>query len=195
MSENRLVLASTSAYRAEILNKLQLPFEAIAPNTDETPQPQESAQQLVVRLAQAKAEALSHLDHALIIGSDQVCVIDGNIIGKPLTRENAIKQLTLQSGQTIRFYTGLALHNTTTGITHTRLDTFDVTFRNLSKEQIVAYVDKEQPFYCAGSFKSEGLGISLFSKLSGKDPNTLIGLPLIDLIELLEQQGISPLTT
>ncbi|CAH0526541.1 Maf family protein [Vibrio hippocampi] len=194
MPENRLILASTSPYRAEILSKLQLPFETMAPETDETELAKETAPELVVRLAKLKAEALTHIENGLIIGSDQVCVIDGKIIGKPLTREKAIEQLLSQSGKTIRFYTGLALHNTTTGITETRLDTFDVTFRTLSNDQIEAYVDIEQPYYCAGSFKSEGLGIALFSDLAGKDPNTLIGLPLIDLIELLEQQGISPLT-
>jgi MAF protein len=118
-------------------------------------------------------------------------VIDGKIIGKPLNRENAIQQLSRQSGKAIQFYTGLALHNTETNITDVKLDTFTVHFRRLTQQQISRYVEKEEPYYCAGSFKSEGLGIALFEKLEGKDPNTLVGLPLIDLIDMLETQGFS----
>ncbi|MFC5077180.1 Maf-like protein YceF [Vibrio thalassae] len=193
MKTIRLILASTSPYRAELLSKLGLEFEAIAPNVEETAQAHETATQLVQRLALEKATALQQEKDAIIIGSDQVCVIDDTIIGKPLNRNNAIHQLQQQSGKTIRFYTGLALYNTTTQQSETIVDTFDVTFRELTTAQIERYVDMEEPFYCAGSFKSEGLGITLFSQLDGKDPNTLVGLPLIDLVTLLQKQGVSPL--
>ncbi|WP_338164881.1 Maf family protein [Vibrio sp. 10N] len=194
MKSIRLILASTSPYRAELLAKLGLSFEAIAPQTDETAHCDESASQLVQRLALEKARALQNETNALIIGSDQVCVIDGHIIGKPLDRETAIRQLSQQSGKTIRFYTGLAVVNTNTGECDVTVDTFDVTFRVLNQTQIERYVDLEQPYYCAGSFKSEGLGISLFSALEGKDPNTLVGLPLIDLVTMLDKHGLSPLS-
>ncbi|USD59355.1 septum formation inhibitor Maf [Vibrio sp. SCSIO 43140] len=193
MKSTRLILASTSPFRAELLNKLALEFEAKAPNVDEKAHSSESAEQLVQRLALEKAQALRAEPDAIVIGSDQVCVIDGQIIGKPLNRENAVNQLSQQSGKTIRFYTGLAVYNTETGTSDVTVDTFDVSFRNLTQKQIERYVDIEQPFYCAGSFKSEGLGITLFSALNGKDPNTLVGLPLIDLITILEKHGISPL--
>ena len=143
------------------------------------------------RLAKEKAESCHTDKPSLVIGSDQVCVIDGKIIGKPLNRENAIQQLSRQSGKAIQFYTGLALHNTETNITDVKLDTFTVHFRQLTQQQISRYVKKEEPYYCAGSFKSEGLGIALFEKLEGKGPNTLVGLPLIDLIDMLETQGFS----
>lgn len=193
MKSIRLILASTSPYRAELLAKLGLPFEAIAPQVDETARSDESAMQLVQRLAEQKARTLQNEPNALVIGSDQVCVIDGQIIGKPLNRETAIAQLNQQSGKTIRFYTGLAVVNTNTGECDVTVDTFDVTFRTLSQAQIERYVELEQPYYCAGSFKSEGLGISLFSALEGKDPNTLVGLPLIDLVSMLDKHGLSPL--
>ncbi|GAL38050.1 Maf/YceF/YhdE family protein [Vibrio maritimus] len=193
MKSIRLILASTSPYRAELLAKLGLPFEAIAPQVDETARSDESAMQLVQRLAEQKARALQNEPNALVIGSDQVCIIDGQIIGKPLNRETAIAQLNQQSGKTIRFYTGLAVVNTNTGECDVTVDTFDVTFRTLNQAQIKRYVDLEQPYYCAGSFKSEGLGISLFSALEGKDPNTLVGLPLIDLVSMLDKHGLSPL--
>ncbi|MCG9658626.1 septum formation inhibitor Maf [Vibrio mediterranei] len=193
MKTIRLILASTSPYRAELLSKLGLDFEAIAPNVEETAQEHETATELVQRLALEKASALKNEKDAVIIGSDQVCVIDGKIIGKPLTRSNAIHQLQQQSGKTVRFYTGLAVYNTKTQQSETVIDTLDVTFRKLTTTQIERYVDMEQPLYCAGSFKSEGLGITLFSQLDGKDPNTLVGLPLIDLVTLLAKQGISPL--
>lgn len=193
MKSIRLILASTSPYRAELLAKLGLPFEAIAPQVDETVHSDESAMQLVQRLAEQKARALQNEPDALVIGSDQVCVINGQIIGKPLDRETAIAQLSQQSGKTIRFYTGLAVVNTNTNECDVTVDTFDVTFRTLNQAQIERYVDLEQPYYCAGSFKSEGLGISLFSALEGKDPNTLVGLPLIDLVTMLDKHGLSPL--
>lgn len=193
MPQYQLVLASTSPYRKQLLDKLSLPFVTASPEFDETPLQDEEAKQLVKRLAIGKAESC-HTDRpSLIIGSDQVCVIDGQIIGKPHSREKAIQQLTNQSGKAIQFYTGLAIHNTETKKTEVTIDTFTVHFRQLTQQQICSYVDKEQPFYCAGSFKSEGLGITLFERLEGKDPNTLVGLPLIDLIDMLDAQGVSVL--
>ncbi|MEH0741397.1 septum formation inhibitor Maf [Vibrio cholerae] len=186
-----LVLASTSPYRQLLLEKLGLTFSAIAPDCDETPLRNESPQALVERLAMGKAQGCSLSQPSLVIGSDQVCVIDGEIVGKPHTRERAIEQLRRQSGRAICFYTGVALFNSATQALHTRVDTFTVHFRTLTEQQIERYVDKEQPFYCAGSFKSEGLGIALFERLEGKDPNTLVGLPLIDLVDMLEQEGVS----
>ncbi|WP_281629063.1 MULTISPECIES: Maf family protein [Vibrio] len=189
MPQYQLVLASTSPFRKQLLNKLSVPFETASPDCDETPFSNERPEDLVKRLAKEKAESCHTNQPSLIIGSDQVCVIDGKIIGKPLNRENAIQQLSRQSGKAIQFYTGLALHNTETNITDVKLDTFTVHFRQLTQQQINRYVEKEEPYYCAGSFKSEGLGIALFEKLEGKDPNTLVGLPLIDLIDMLETQG------
>ncbi|MCM5510245.1 MULTISPECIES: Maf family protein [Vibrio] len=189
MPQYQLVLASTSPFRKQLLNKLSVPFETASPDCDETPFSDERPEDLVKRLAKEKAESCHTNQPSLIIGSDQVCVIDGKIIGKPLNRENAIQQLSRQSGKAIQFYTGLALHNTETNITDVKLDTFTVHFRQLTQQQISRYVEKEEPYYCAGSFKSEGLGIALFEKLEGKDPNTLVGLPLIDLIDMLETQG------
>jgi MAF protein len=144
----------------------------------------------VERLAKGKAQSCKVDSASLVIGSDQVCVINGKIIGKPLDRDTAIQQLTEQSGQTIEFFTGLALYNSKTNETDVKVDTFKVHFRNLTKQQIENYVDKEQPFFCAGSFKSEGLGIALFEQLEGKDPNTLVGLPLITLVDMLAEQGV-----
>ncbi|KLN66307.1 MULTISPECIES: Maf family protein [Vibrio] len=193
MPNYQLVLASTSPYRKQLLNKLAIAFDTASPEFDETPFENESPLALVQRLAQGKAESCAVNQPSLVIGSDQVCVINGKIIGKPHTREKAIEQLTQQSGQSIQFFTGLALHNTLTGCTDIKVDAFTVHFRSLSKKQIESYVDKEQPFYCAGSFKSEGLGIALFERLEGKDPNTLVGLPLIDLIDMLAAQGVEVL--
>ncbi|MDA0147959.1 Maf family protein [Vibrio sp. LaRot3] len=190
MPNYQLVLASTSPYRKQLLNKLAISFETASPEFDETALENESPIDLVKRLAIGKAQSCSVEKPSVVIGSDQVCVIDGEIIGKPHTREKAIEQLSRQSGNAISFFTGLALYNTDTQQTDVKVDTFTVHFRKLSQSQIENYVDKEQPFYCAGSFKSEGLGIALFNRLEGKDPNTLVGLPLIDLIDMLAKQGI-----
>lgn len=190
----KLILASTSPFRRTILEKIQVPFDAISPNCDETPQENESPTALVTRLAEQKARSCHVQDpNHLIIGSDQVCVINGQIIGKPLTREKAIIQLQKASGQIITFYTGLSLLNTTTMTAETLCEEFHVHFRQLTLQQIENYVDKEMPLYCAGSFKCEGLGIALFDRLEGKDPNALIGLPLISLIDMLDRQSFSVL--
>ncbi|EPF18132.1 Maf family protein [Cedecea davisae] len=189
-----IVLASTSPFRRSLLEKLGLPFIAAAPQVDETPRPGEDARQLVTRLAQAKAQALKeHYPEHLIIGSDQVCVLNNQIAGKPHTEENAVQQLLQARGTIVTFYTGLALYNSQNGQLQTLCEPFDVHFRHLSEEEIHRYVQKEQPLQCAGSFKSEGLGITLFNRLEGKDPNTLIGLPLISLCEMLRNEGCNPL--
>ncbi|EPG4816385.1 TPA: septum formation inhibitor Maf [Klebsiella aerogenes] len=191
---SNLLLASTSPWRRMLLEKLTLPFECAAPEVDETPQPGESARQLVVRLAQAKAQALaSRFPQHLIIGSDQVCVLDGEITGKPHTEENAHRQLRKASGTIVTFYTGLALYNSANGHLQTECEPFDVHFRHLSDQEIEAYIRKENPLQCAGSFKSEGLGIMLFERLEGRDPNSLVGLPLIALCQMLRREGFNPL--
>lgn len=190
-----LVLASTSPYRRMLLEKLGFPFECAAPDVDETPQPGESPRHLVTRLAQEKAQSLAARYPAhLIIGSDQVCVLDGEITGKPHTEENAYQQLLRARGTIVTFYTGLALYNSATGHLQTECEPFDVHFRHLSEQEIMDYVRRERPLNCAGSFKSEGLGIALFDKLDGRDPNTLVGLPLIALCQMLRREECNPLT-
>lgn len=190
----KLILASTSPFRKQLLEKLGIPFQCANPDIDETARPDESAEQLVVRLAQEKARAVATLypEH-LIIGSDQVCVLNGHITGKPLTVERAEEQLSLASGQRITFYTGLCLYDSRNGQYQSYCEPFHVHFRSLSAAEIHAYVAKEQPLWCAGSFKCEGLGITLFERLEGDDPNALIGLPLIRLNQMLIQQGCNPL--
>ena len=190
----KLVLASTSPYRRVLLEKLGVPFECAAPDVDESPLPGESPQHLVVRLAQEKAKSLAARfpDH-LIIGSDQVCVLDGIITGKPHTEENARQHLLKARGNIVTFYTGLALYNSATGHLQTECEPFDVHFRHLSEQEIEDYVRKERPLNCAGSFKSEGLGIALFDRLDGRDPNTLVGLPLIALCQMLRREHSNPL--
>lgn len=190
----KLILASTSPFRKQLLEKLGIPFQCANPDIDETARPDESAEQLVVRLAQEKARAVATLypEH-LIIGSDQVCVLNGHITGKPLTVERAEEQLSLARGQCITFYTGLCLYDSRSGQYQSHCEPFHVHFRSLSTAEIHAYVAKEQPLWCAGSFKCEGLGITLFERLEGDDPNALIGLPLIRLNQMLIQQGCNPL--
>jgi len=188
----QLVLASTSPYRRALLDKLGIPFVTDSPDTDETPRPDEAPQAVVCRLAEAKARAVA-VRHpgALIIGSDQVACVNGEVLGKPGNRENAIIQLTAAAGRSVTFYTGLCLFNSASGHAQVSLEHYTVHFRHLERGQIERYVDHEQPFNCAGSFKSEGYGITLFSALEGRDPNALIGLPLILLIEMLAQEGVS----
>lgn len=190
----QLILASTSPFRREILQKLHIDFESCSPEVDETRLENESPEALVARLAQAKAEAVAaQYPDALIIGSDQVAVNGAEILGKPGTHEVAIKQLMATSGKKVTFLTGLALHNSTTGKTQVKVVPFHVHFRELTKEQIENYLNVEKPYNCAGSFKSEAFGITLFSKLEGDDPNTLIGLPLIELVQMLENEGLFPI--
>ena len=187
-----LILASTSRYRKALLEKLGLPFECAAPDVDEQPLAGESAEALVARLARAKADAIAgQRDHGLIIGSDQVCVCDNHILGKPGTIDNAIAQLMAAQGRSVTFYTGLCVLNAATNEIHQLIEPFTVHFRDLDESAIRRYVEAELPLDCAGSFKCEGMGIVLFKGLEGRDPNALIGLPLIGLIELLERHGIA----
>ncbi len=186
----QLVLASTSPFRKSILQKLGVPFDCHAPEVDESPHPGENPAQLVERLSIAKAQAVAaHLKEGLVIGSDQVAVIDNEILGKPGNHANAVAQLERAAGKTVTFLTGLALVNVKTGSIQAEVVPFKVVFRQLTREQIDNYLNAEQPYNCAGSFKSEGLGIALFEQLEGDDPNTLIGLPLIRLIRMLEKEG------
>jgi septum formation protein len=187
-----LTLASTSRYRKALLEKLGLPFDCAAPDVDERPLAEESAQALVARLARAKAQAIADgRDHGLIIGSDQVCVCDGRILGKPGTIDNAVAQLMAAQGRSVTFYTGLCVLDAATGQAHQLVEPFTVHFRTLDEAAIRRYVEAELPLDCAGSFKCEGMGIVLFKGLEGRDPNALIGLPLIGLIELLDRHGIA----
>jgi len=189
-----LVLGSTSPFRKSILEKLQLPFECAKPNIDETPLENETPQALVKRLAIEKAMAVaSDFPNALIIGSDQVAVCGNEILGKPHTFENGVKQLTKFSGKAVTFYTGLCLYNNASKKTTALVEPFTVHFNELTQSEITNYLNKEQPYNCAGSFKSEGLGICLFKKLEGDDPNTLIGLPLIKLVALLKDHEVDVL--
>lgn len=188
---SRLVLASTSPFRKELLAKLHLEFVTDNPQVDETPHPGERPEQLVARLAEAKARAVAnHHAGALIIGSDQVAVNGETIVGKPGEHNRAIEQLRQASGKRITFLTGLALFNSATGQCQVAVEPYSVLFRALSDQQIENYLRREQPYNCAGSFKSEGLGIALFERLEGADPNALIGLPLIRLIEMLEREKV-----
>jgi septum formation protein len=188
----KLVLASTSIYRKELLNHLGLPFVTAAPEIDESIRPEETPQQLVRRLAEAKARAVAaQYPDALIIGSDQVATVAGRILGKPGGHQQALAQLRLTSGKRLQFLTGLCLFNAHTGVAQVEVVPFTAVFRVLDERQIENYLRREQPYHCAGSFKSEALGIALCERLEGEDPNALIGLPLIRLIHMLEKEGIN----
>ena len=188
----RLILASSSPFRRELLSRLMIPFEVVVPDVDETPRPQESPQALVERLAILKAQTVaSKQPDALVIGSDQVAVHRGEIVGKPLTHERAVAQLKTASGTTVMLYTGLALINSSSGRVQSEVVPYGVTFRTLSDKQIETYLRQEQPYHCAGSVKSEGLGVALLERFDGEDPATLIGLPLIRLIRMLEDEGLA----
>ncbi len=190
----RLILASTSPFRRELLMRLGLPFVVEAPEADETRLPGEEAPALVARLAEQKARAVARAaPAALIIGSDQVAVLDGDIIGKPGDHPRAVAQLQRASGRTVIFHTGLCLLDSASGQCQVAVEEFRVVFRPLTATMIEAYLQREQPYQCAGSFKSEGLGIALFERLEGDDPTSLIGLPLIRLIRMLEAAGTAVL--
>ncbi|HBM49943.1 Maf family protein [Marinobacter sp. UBA3607] len=195
MNQPPLLLASSSPYRKELLARLGLPFNSASPDIDETPAPGESAEQLSLRLATGKARALAeHYPDTIIIGSDQAATLpDGTLLNKPGSHQKAREQLDLSSGNSVRFLTGLAVLDTRTGTLKTRCEPFEVHFRELTAEEIENYLNKEQPYDCAGSFKMEGLGIALFRSMEGRDPNSLIGLPLIALIDLLRELGVNPL--
>lgn len=187
-----LVLASSSPYRRELLTRLRQPFTWSAPAIDETPHLGESAENLVRRLAESKARALAtqHPEH-LIIGSDQVAVLGEQILGKPHDFSRARSQLLAASGASVTFLTGLAVLNSATGDCMVDVIPFTVHFRPLSDEQISRYLEAEQPYDCAGSFKAEGLGVSLFRATEGEDATSLVGLPLIRLVSMLNDQGVS----
>ena len=190
----RLILASTSPFRRELLARLGLPFSTQAPDADESRQLGEDAPALVARLAELKARAVArHEPAALIIGSDQAAALESEIIGKPGDYERAAAQLQRASGRTVTFYTGLCLLDSASGQCQVIVEPFRVVFRLLTPAMIEGYLRREQPYHCAGSFKSEGLGIALFERLEGDDPTSLIGLPLIRLIRMLEAAGVAVL--
>jgi septum formation protein len=185
----RLVLASTSPYRRELLARLRLPFEVASPDTDEAPLAGETPAGLAPRLAAAKAAAVARqFPGAWVLGSDQVAGLDGVALGKPGSREPAIAQLAAMSGREVAFHTAVCLANDQ-GQQFPALDTTRARFRDLDPAGIARYVDAEQPFDCAGSFKSEGLGIALFESIESQDPTALVGLPLIAVARLLRQAG------
>ena len=191
LNDQMLVLASTSIYRSELLARLRIPFQTAAPDVDETPLPDESAVQTSWRLSRAKAQAVvARYPDALIIGSDQVALLGNQQLGKPLTHDNAVLQLRAMRGQTVTFYTALTLLNAITGDIQTEVAINLVNYRNITDTQIESYLRKEQPYHCAGSAKSEGLGIALISGMEGDDPNALVGLPLILLVNMLLKQGV-----
>ena len=190
MTCRQLVLASTSPFRRELLNRLEIFFTTANPQTDESALPGESPEDLALRLSEAKARAVAPLfPDALIIGSDQVAILDGQVYGKPGTHENAIKQLQTMRGRTVNFFTGLCLLDAKTGEAHVRGIPTLVTFRDLSDEEIENYLRREQPYNCAGAAKSEGLGIAIIARMQGDDPNALVGLPLIALCDLFREVG------
>jgi MAF protein len=209
----KLILASSSPYRQEILNKLGLYYKSISPDIDESPLQLESPPELVARLAIAKAKAAADIltaraidltnanenlikptDTVLIIGSDQVAVLDNEIITKPHTHNKACQQLRSASGREVIFLTSLCVYNLHTKAHQLCVVPYVVNFLPLTDEQIESYLKKEQPYNCAGSFKSEGLGITLFESIKGDDPNTLVGLPLIALVKMLREEGVDPLS-
>ncbi|MDR3491342.1 MAG: Maf family protein [Gammaproteobacteria bacterium] len=190
----QLILGSTSQPRADLLRRLLIPFEIAAPDIDETALENETPEQLVVRLAKEKAQAVAvKYPDALIIGADQVGVLNGKIVGKPLTYENCITQLQAASGQRMDFFIGVCLLDARHKTEEIVLEKFTVIFRELTIDMIKNYLRKEEPFQCAGSCKGEGLGIALIAEFIGEDYTALVGLPLIRLVQMLEHAGIDPL--
>ncbi len=190
--KQKLILASSSPYRQELLARLGLPFDAISPEIDELPLDGELPQETALRLAQLKAKkvAESHPD-ALVIGCDQVATLDGIQLGKPMTHENAVKQLQYQRGRRVTFHSALCLYNALTKHMQAEVVPYGVEFRNLTDAQIENYLRIEEPYNCAGSAKSEGLGIAVIASMTGSDPNALIGLPLIKLITMLQNEEVN----
>lgn len=185
-----LVLASSSPYRRKLLERLNIPFAYTAPNIDESSEQNESATDLVLRLAEAKAQAIvaTH-PKSLIIGADQVALLDNKILTKPYSHENAKKQLSSLSNQSAIFVTGLCLLNTVSDTVQKESVCYTVSFRNLSDDEIERYLIQEKPYDCAGSFKSEGYGVCLIDRMEGEDPSSLVGLPLICLAKMLRNEG------
>ena len=187
-----LILASSSEYRRQLLQKLLIPFNSISPNIDESALAGEKPKDTASRLAQEKAKKIGNeYPHALVIGCDQVAKLDGEQLGKPINHDNAMAQLKKMRGREVVFHSALCLYNAATGNMQAEVVPYLVKFRQLSDDQIESYLTKEQPYHCAGSAKSEGLGIALIERMLGEDPNALIGLPLIKLITMLHNEGIS----
>ena len=190
----KLILSSTSPFRKQILDKLHLPYETDSPDIDESPVTDESIEDMVVRLAEGKARAVAERHpKSLIIGSDQSAVLKGEILSKPGGYEKAFSQLKAASGQKIVFQTGLCLLNTQTNQMQSACVPYTVIFKQLTDQQIQNYLEQEEPYNCASSFKSEALGIALFERFEGEDPNALIGLPLIKLVEMLNKENMPPI--
>ena len=191
LNQRPLILGSTSRYRRELLARLGLPFQTVSPEVDETPLPGEAPRALALRLANAKAHAVAALHpEAVVIGSDQVADLQGQPLGKPLTHERAVRQLQAMSGQTVLFETAVCVVCAASGFAQTKLATVEVLFRELTDDEIERYLRAEQPYDCAGSAKSEGLGISLLEHIRNDDPTALIGLPLIRTASLLRAAGL-----
>lgn len=187
-----LILASSSKYRRELLHKLQIPFNSVSPKVDETALVDEKPHETALRLAQDKARKIGKKHpHALVIGCDQVATLDGEHLGKPGNHHNATLQLQKMRGREVTFHSALCLFNAETGTMQAEVVPYLVRFRELSDTQIESYLTKEQPYHCAGSAKSEGLGIALIERMIGEDPNALIGLPLIKLITMLQKEGVA----
>lgn len=187
-----LLLASTSPFRRQLLARLELPFDVAAPRTDETPEPSETPTAMVQRLAEAKARAVEPpTADTLVIGADQCADIDGTVLGKPGSHEQAAAQLRACSGRTIVFHTGLCLLNPRHNRAQLDVVDYQVTFRELTDAQIEAYLRKDRPYGTAGSVHAEGLGIALFQRMAGDDPTALIGLPLIRLTDMLQAEGVA----
>jgi septum formation protein len=191
----RLVLASTSPYRRELLARLGVPFEVAAPDVDETPLPGEAPDETAQRLSVLKARAVAErFPDALVIGSDQVALLEGVQLGKPGSHEKAVEQLRAMRGKALEFHTALALLNARTGAVQTANVPVRLVMRNYSDAQIEAYLRKDQPYNCCGSARSESLGIALIARYETEDPNALVGLPLIKLTEMLANEGLDVLT-
>jgi septum formation protein len=191
MNSPEVILASSSPFRRELLTRLNIPFRTVSPDIDESVHAGEGAIDYVKRLAQQKAAHIAQqFPEAIVIGSDQCSYLDGNILGKPGSHENALQQLQNARGREVVFYTGVSVQHAVANFELVDCIEFRVGFRELSDEQLENYLHHEQPYNCAGSFKSEGYGISLFSYMSGEDPTALVGLPLIRLVDMLEQAGL-----
>jgi len=191
LNRKQIILASTSIYRSQLLATLQIPFLTSAPDVDESPLAGENAQQTSLRLAELKARAVAPcFPRSLIIGSDQVALLHGEQLGKPMNHDNAVRQLRAMRGNTVVFHTALSLLDAASDQIQSEVVETRVRFRPLDDAQIERYLHKEQPYHCAGSAKAEGLGIALIERIDSSDPNALIGLPLISLIDMLKKQGI-----
>jgi len=187
----KIVLGSSSPFRKALLENLCIEFTCCSPDIDESEMPDETPEQLVERLSIAKAkEVAKQFPKALIISSDQVAVHRNSVLGKPHDHENAVKQLTAFSGESVQFLTGLCLYNSQTQNIQYIQDNTSVQFRHLTQSQINKYLYKDTPYQCAGSFRSEGLGAALFDSIESKDPNALIGLPIMKLVEMLATEGV-----